>query len=75
MGLEASAAKEILGRKPQHVPALISMGITLCELDRAEEALSPIDEAIRLSPENPDAWYMRAQFYIEQGTLSAALES
>mgnify|MGYP001807395487 FL=1 len=67
------ALKEILGRKPQHVPALISMGITLCELDRAEEALSPLDEAIRLSPENPDAWYMRAQFYIEQGTLSAAL--
>ena len=67
------ALQEILVRKPQHVPALISMGVTLCALDRAEEALSPLDEAIRLSPENPDAWHMRAQFYIEQGTLSAAL--
>jgi len=67
------ALQEILDRKPQHVPALISMGVTLCALDRAEEALSPLDEAIRLSPENPDAWHMRAQFYIEQGTLSAAL--
>ena len=67
------ALQEILDRKPQHVPALISMGVTLCALDRAEEALSPLDEAIRLSPDNPDAWHMRAQFYIEQGTLSAAL--
>jgi tetratricopeptide (TPR) repeat protein len=78
MGLEKwdwaeVALREIIERKPGHVPALISMGATLCALDRAEEALSPLDEAIRLDSNNPDAWHMRAQFYIEQGALSAAL--
>ena len=67
------ALREIIERKPGHVPALISMGATLCALDRAEEALPPLDEAIRLESDNPNAWHMRAQFYIEQGALSAAL--
>lgn len=67
------ALREIIERKPGHVPALISMGATLCALDRAEEALPPLDEAIRLESDNPDAWHMRAQFYIEQGALPAAL--
>ena len=67
------ALREIIERKPGHVPALISMGATLCALDRSEEALQPLDEAIRLDSENPDAWHMRAQFYIEQGALPAAL--
>ena len=67
------ALREIIERKPGHVPALISMGATLCALDRAEEALPPLDEAIRLESDNPNAWHMRAQFYIEQGALPAAL--
>ncbi|MDP6856271.1 MAG: tetratricopeptide repeat protein [Candidatus Thalassarchaeaceae archaeon] len=67
------ALREIIERKPGHVPALISMGATLCALDRSEEALPPLDEAIRLDSDNPDAWHMRAQFYIEQGALPAAL--
>ena len=67
------ALREIIERKPGHVPALISMGATLCALDRAEEALPPLDEAIRLESDNPDAWHMRAQFYVEQGALPAAL--
>ena len=67
------ALREIIERKPGHVPALISMGATLCALDRAEEALPSLDEAIRLESDNPDAWHMRAQFYIEQGALPAAL--
>ncbi len=67
------ALREIIERKPGHVPALISMGATLCALDRAEEALQPLDEAIRLESSNPEAWHMRAQFYIEQGALPAAL--
>ena len=67
------ALREIIERKPGHVPALISMGATLCALDRAEEALTPLDEAIRLESDNPDAWHMRAQFYVEQGALPAAL--
>jgi len=67
------ALREIVDRKPGHVPALISLGATLCALDRAEEALPPLDEAIRLESDNPNAWHMRAQFYIEQGALAAAL--
>ena len=67
------ALRELIERKPGHVPALISMGATLCALDRAEEALPSLDEAIRLESDNPDAWHMRAQFYIEQGALPAAL--
>jgi tetratricopeptide (TPR) repeat protein len=66
--------RNLLERKPHHSPALTHLGRTLVALERTDEALPYLDEAIRLDQTQAEGWYQRGLFYLEQGTIGAAID-
>ena len=66
--------RNLLERKPHHSPALTHLGRTLVALERTDEALPYLDEAIRLDQTEAEAWYQRGLFYLEHGTIGAAID-
>lgn len=57
-------------------PYLAQRGIALGyrDLDEEEEALEAVDQAIALTPGNPDLYYLRAQILVRQGNDQSSLE-
>jgi len=66
--------RNLLDRKPHHSPALTHLGRTLAALGRLDEALPYLDEAIRIDQTLAEGWYQRGLYYLENGTMQAALD-
>lgn len=55
------------------IEGLIRRAIAYSGLDDGVAALRDLDEAVRLSPEMPNAWYVRGQLHEAQGRQAEAL--
>jgi tetratricopeptide (TPR) repeat protein len=47
--------------KPGYVLALVNRGIAYAKMEQYDRAIQNYDQALRLSPNDPDALYNRAQ--------------
>jgi tetratricopeptide (TPR) repeat protein len=57
---------------PQHADGWNNLGVTLCELDRHEEAVAAFEESVRLNLANARAIYNLADYLQEIGRIDEA---
>ena len=55
------------GRAPHHHQALTQLAACFLSLGRPERAESPLNEALRISPDYAPAWHQRGLLYLEWG--------
>ena len=65
--------RRILDRRDEHVMALVHLGTCLIAMDKAEQAERPLNSALRVDPNNSDAWYQRGLLYLDFGRGEEAL--
>jgi tetratricopeptide (TPR) repeat protein len=63
-----------LGEYPEHLGARLNRGAALIELGRTEEALSDLNQVIRMNANDPDALYNRGCAFMKQGEFFKALD-
>ncbi|WP_242093295.1 tetratricopeptide repeat protein [Aestuariivivens sediminicola] len=67
-----TAFKTIIGQEPQYGPTYYSYGLLLAELNRIEEAIYQMDQAITLMPENLRVYYNLSLLYDKMNDLDNA---
>jgi len=65
--------KSVLDEQPENEVALTRYGACLLAQGRAEEAFIPLNQAMNLAPDYPEATYQRALLYLELGEVDSAL--
>ncbi|PXF22965.1 MAG: hypothetical protein CXX71_02885 [Methanobacteriota archaeon] len=65
--------KNVLAEQPENEVALTRLGACLLAQGRAEEAFIPLNQAMSLAPDYPEATYQRALLYLELGEVDSAL--
>ncbi len=73
LGRHEDAARDFLAMETKPADTLTRLGVALNALRRHDEARRHLDEAVRLDPKLPEAWFNRAQSRMELGDLKGAL--
>jgi tetratricopeptide (TPR) repeat protein len=68
-------ALQALAAQPHNVPALVLLGMSLLEMDEADEAIEPLEHATQLAPDNADGWRNLAVALMTAGELNEAVEA
>ena len=63
----------VLENNPRHSHALTLLAGCNIAMGRPESAESPLNEALRIDPNNAEAWHQRGLLYMEWGRSDAAL--
>ena len=61
-----------IGLEPENVLFLLEKGRLCYRVNMIDEALVPLEAAVRLAPDNPDAYYLLARCQMAKGNKTAA---
>ena len=61
-----------MARDPQSAVALVGLGSALLGLNRAAEAITPLERAVAIEPAMDDGWYVLGRAYQAAGRADQA---
>ncbi|HEY9907785.1 MAG TPA: tetratricopeptide repeat protein [Thermosynechococcaceae cyanobacterium] len=67
------ACREVLQQQPDHLDALHTLGVILCQLQQPDEAAARLQRVLELQPNHAEAWGNLGGALQQQGNLEAAI--